>query len=221
MWALPSPVWERDVAELKLDVFLPALAAIVAAALVVTPKELGGEMVDVLESSAWPVDTGYSKAHFGYRVEGDGRVVLTNEAEYAVPLGAPQKVCISGARGQCKKDRWRTREAGRKADSEAASEATVMADLPIVARVIDKTQPGLSKAGGNVGKLQGRVGGLGKTAKIAALAVAGIATAGIGLGLVFARSLAKGVTSLVEFEAELRPMVERSRIAAEALQVPG
>ena len=72
-------------AEIKLTAVIPALAAIVAAALKVTPKELGGEMVDVLEasSSRWPVDTGYSKAHFGYRVDGD-RVHVTNEADYAI-----------------------------------------------------------------------------------------------------------------------------------------
>ena len=94
-----------------------------------------------------------------------------------------------------------------------------MADLAIVARVMDKTKPGLRSAGANVGKLDKRVGSLGKTANVAKLAIAGIATAGIGLGVAFAASIAKGVKSLVDFEKELRPMVERSRLAAESLQV--
>ena len=201
-------------AEIRLSVVIPALAAIVAAALVVTPKELGGEMVDVLEagSSGWPVDTGYSKANFGYRVDGE-KVHVTNEADYAIwverrrrPALRELELNANAIAGQLDKRAWKE---------------ALMADLPIVARVVDKTKPGLATAGRNVGGFSKRVGRLADVSRLAKIAVASIATAGIGLGTVFVASVVKGVKSLVEFEAMLRPLVERSRIAAEALQVLG
>ena len=57
-----------------------------------------------------------------------------------------------------------------------------MANLAITARVVDKTKPGLKSAGENVGKLESRVGKVGKVAGAAALGVAGIAVAGIAIG---------------------------------------
>ena len=57
------------------------------------------------------------------------------------------------------------------------------ADLPIVARVIDKTKPGLRSAGDGVDKLGKKTSAFGKIAKGAALGVAGIAAAGIAVGV--------------------------------------
>ena len=58
-----------------------------------------------------------------------------------------------------------------------------MADLPIVARVIDKTKPGLKSAGDNVEKLEKRTSKFGKIAAGAALGVAAIGVAGIAVGV--------------------------------------
>ena len=53
-----------------------------------------------------------------------------------------------------------------------------MANLPIVASVIDKTKPGLASAGKGIQGLESKTSKFGKVAKGAALGVAGIAVAG-------------------------------------------
>ena len=58
-----------------------------------------------------------------------------------------------------------------------------MADLDIVAQVVDKTGPGLKRVGSNIDKTASRASRLGKVAKVAAVAVAGIAVAGVGIGI--------------------------------------
>ena len=75
---------------------------------------------------------------------------------------------------------------------------------------------GLQKAEERTAGFSTKTGGiftaLGKTA---ALGVAGVATAAAG----FAGAIVKTIDGLVDVEKELRPMEERSRIAAESLQV--
>ena len=47
-------------------------------------KAVGESAVEILRTSRiWPVDTGFSKAHFGFDLRGR-RVEITNEADYAV-----------------------------------------------------------------------------------------------------------------------------------------
>ena len=58
-----------------------------------------------------------------------------------------------------------------------------MADLDIVAQVVDKTGPGLKRVGQNIDKTSSRASKLGKAAKVAAIGVAGIAVAGVGIGV--------------------------------------
>ena len=58
-----------------------------------------------------------------------------------------------------------------------------MADLDIVAQVVDKTGPGLKRVGQNIDKTSSRASRLGKAAKVAAIGVAGIAVAGVGIGV--------------------------------------
>ena len=57
-----------------------------------------------------------------------------------------------------------------------------MANLDIIARVVDKTKGGVNSADANLGKLEKRTSKIGKVAGAAAIGVAGIAVAGIAIG---------------------------------------
>ena len=74
---------------------------------------------------------------------------------------------------------------------------------------LTKTQGIVGKFGAGARKTFGAVGK-------AAVALGAITIGALGL---FATSIASGVKGLVEFEQELRPAIERSRIGAEALQL--
>ena len=76
--------------------------------------------------------------------------------------------------------------------------------------------PGLRSAGKSLDGLTSKTAAFGKKATIAAL---GVATLGIAVGTAFVASITAGIKSLVDFEKQIRPLIERSRIGAEALQV--
>ena len=84
---MPScDAWGRtDVAQLVLRTFVDDFARAVRSALFDLTKPLGEEVVLSVEGSdsEWPVDTGYSKANFGWTKVDDYAVRMTNEAEYA------------------------------------------------------------------------------------------------------------------------------------------
>ena len=85
------------------------------------------------------------------------------------------------------------------------------ADLPIVARVIDKTKPGLKSAGDNVDKLEKKTSKFGKAAKFAALGVAGIGVAGLAIG-------AKLVGNFLTAADAIGKMSTRTGVGVEELQ---
>ena len=72
-------------ARVRLKVEDPELDKIVSNALAAAPDLVGEGIVETLQSatSAWPVDTGASKAAFGFRLDGD-RIVITNRHFYSI-----------------------------------------------------------------------------------------------------------------------------------------
>ena len=97
---VPSLVaWVSRMARLSLRAKLPDLDSMIDDALDVGDS-LGEQVVNALESpsSEWPVDSGDSKAGFGYEVD-DGNVRLTNTEDYAPIVEARMGKAESTLRG--------------------------------------------------------------------------------------------------------------------------
>ena len=84
------------------------------------------------------------------------------------------------------------------------------ASLNITARVKDSTKAGLDSANRRVGRLSGKIGGLGKVAKIAAVGIAAIGIAGVAIGV-------KLISGLLKTGDALDKMNKRTGIAVEEL----
>ena len=89
-----------------------------------------------------------------------------------------------------------------------------MARLDIVVDAIDNTTRGLTSAGRGIDNTESKVGKLGKAGKAAALALGGLAVAGVAAGV-------KLVGSFLETADELRAMSVASGASVESLQVLG
>ena len=96
-----------------------------------------------------------------------------------------------------------------------------MADLPIVARVIDKTKPGLKSAGDNIGNLEKKTSRFGNAAKIAAVGVAGIAAAGVALGVKLVGNFLKSADAIGKMATATGIGVEKIQELDFALQQGG
>ena len=89
-----------------------------------------------------------------------------------------------------------------------------MADLNIIGRFIDQTKPGVDSAERRVGGLRGALQRVTPSARTAGLAIAGIAAAGVAIGV-------KLVADVISTSRELSAFAERAGASAEALQVWG
>ena len=89
-----------------------------------------------------------------------------------------------------------------------------MADLNIIGRFIDQTKPGVDSAERRVGGLRGALQRVTPSARTAGLAIAGIAAAGVAIGV-------KLVADVISTSRELSAFAERAGASAEALQTWG
>ena len=86
-----------------------------------------------------------------------------------------------------------------------------MADLNIIGRFVDQTKPGVDSAERRVGGLRGALQRVTPSARTAGLAIAGIAAAGVAIGV-------KLVADVISTSRELSAFAERAAVSAEALQ---
>ena len=95
--------------------------------------------------------------------------------------------------------------------------------MAILQNIVVRIRGNTADLNNSLTKTQGIVGRFGAGARktFGAVGKAAVALGAITIGALglFATSIASGVKGLVEFEQELRPAIERSRIGAEALQL--
>ena len=95
--------------------------------------------------------------------------------------------------------------------------------MAILRNIVVRIRGNTADLNNSLTKTQGIVGRFGAGARktFGAVGKAAVALGAITIGALglFATSIASGVKGLVEFEQELRPAIERSRIGAEALQL--
>ena len=89
-----------------------------------------------------------------------------------------------------------------------------MAQLDLIINAVDKSRSGLGSLDTNLSKSERRTQALGRAAKVTALAVGGIAIAGIGIG-------AKLLNDFIHAGAELDKLSKLSNASAEQLQILG